>query len=145
MACLLSTQVESEWSSDAKLPKAKTKSEQNMSNQNQELSEKARTNLQRNAELREKDNIFFNPQPGEKSIWIFDAEKVEPVEKEFDGKKVQRFQYTIKDPNTGQEKYWTASKRTSEQIDAYLTEGHCILKIQRIGSGKDTRYNLMPS
>jgi hypothetical protein len=144
MACLLSTLVGSEWSSDAKLP-SKTKSEQNMSTQNQELSEKAKTNLQRNAELREKDNIYFNPQPGEKSIWIFDAEKVEPVEKEFDGKKVQRFQYTIKDPNTGQEKYWTASKRTSEQIDAYLTEGHCILKIQRIGSGKDTRYNLMPS
>jgi hypothetical protein len=58
-----------------------------MSTQNQELSEKAKTNLQRNAELREKDNIYFNPQPGEKSIWIFDAEKVEPVEKEFDGKK----------------------------------------------------------
>ena len=75
-----------------------------MSTQNQELSEKARTNLQRNAELREKDNIYFNPQPGEKSIWIFDAEKVEPVEKEFDGKKVQRFQYTIKDPKYGPRK-----------------------------------------
>jgi hypothetical protein len=116
-----------------------------MSNQNQELSEKARTNLQRNAELREKDNIYFSPQPGEKSIWIFDAEKVEPVEKEFEGKMVQRFQYTIKDPNTGQEKYWTVSKRTSEQIDAYLSEGHRILKVQRIGSGKDTRYNIMPA
>jgi hypothetical protein len=116
-----------------------------MSTQNQELSEKAKTNLQRNAELREKDNVFFNPQPGEKSIWIFDAEKVEPVEKEFEGKMVQRFQYTIKDPNTGQEKYWTASKRTSEQIDAYLSEGHTVLKIQRIGSGKDTRYNIMPA
>jgi hypothetical protein len=116
-----------------------------MSTQYQELSEKAKTNLQRNAELRERDNIFFNAQPGEKSIWIFDAEKVEPVEKEFEGKKVQRFQYTIKDPNTGQEKYWTVSKRTSEQIDAYLSEGHSILKIQRIGSGTDTRYNIMPS
>jgi hypothetical protein len=52
-----------------------------------------------------KDNIFFNPQPGEKSIWIFDAEKVEPVEKEFDGKKVQRFQYTALDLISGQEKY----------------------------------------
>jgi hypothetical protein len=119
---------------------------ENMSTENQQLTEKARQNLQRNAELREKDNIFFNPQPGEKSIWIFDAEKVEPVEKEFEvGKKVQRFQYTIKDPNTGQEKYWTASKRTSEQIDAYLSEGHSLLKIQRIGSGIDTRYNIMPA
>ena len=114
-------------------------------NQNQTLSEKARQNLERNSELRNKDNIFFNPQPGEKSIWIFDAEKVEPVEKEFDGKKVQRFQYSIRDPNTSQEKLWTTSKRTSEQLDAYLSEGKTLLKIQRIGSGKDTRYNIMPA
>jgi hypothetical protein len=50
---------------------------------------KARQNLQRNAELRNKDSKFFNPQPGEKSIWIFDAEKIQQVEKEFDGKKVE--------------------------------------------------------
>ena len=74
-----------------------------------------------------------------------DAEKVDPVEKEFDGKKVQRFQYTVKDPNTSQEKYWTVSKRTSEQIDAFLSEGHDLLKIQRFGSGKDTRYQIIPS
>ena len=63
--------------------------------QQQELSEKARQNLQRNTELRNKDSKLFNPQPGEKSMWIFDAEKIQPVEKEFDGKKVQRFQYII--------------------------------------------------
>ena len=66
--------------------------------QQQELCEKARQNLQRSTELRNKDSKFFNPQPGEKSIWIFDAEKIQPVEKEFDGKKVQRFQYIIKTP-----------------------------------------------
>jgi hypothetical protein len=36
--------------------------------QQQELSEKARQNLQRNAGLRNKDSKFFNSQPGEKSI-----------------------------------------------------------------------------
>src|ERR671920_1747011 len=96
--------------------------------QQQELSEKARQNLQRNAELRNKDSKFFNPQPGEKSIWIFNAEKIQPVEKEFDGKKVQRFQYTYKIPIIQTEKYWTVSKRTSEQIDAFLSEGHSLLK-----------------
>jgi hypothetical protein len=50
----------------------------------QELSEKARQNLQRNAILRNKDSKFFNSKPGEKSIWIFDAEKIQPAEKEFD-------------------------------------------------------------
>jgi hypothetical protein len=64
--------------------------------QQQELSEKARQNLQRNTELRNRDNKFFNPQPGEKSIWLFDVEKTQPVEKEFDGKIVQRIQYIIR-------------------------------------------------
>jgi hypothetical protein len=105
---------------------------------------KARQNLQCNAELRNKDNKFFNPQPGEKSIWINDAEKIQPVEKEFDRKKVQRFQYIIQDPNNSDyETYWTVSKRTSEQIDVFLSEGHSLLKIQRISSGKETRYNIM--
>jgi hypothetical protein len=70
---------------------------------------------------------------------------MEPVEQEFDGKKVQRFQYTVKDPNTDQEKYWIVSKRTSEQVDAFLIEGHNLLKIQRLGSGNDTRYNIFPA
>lgn len=106
---------------------------------------KARQNLQCNAELRNKDNKFFNPQPGEKSIWINDAEKIQPVEKEFDGKKVQRFQYIIQDPiNSDYETYWTVGKRTSEQIDVFLSEGHSLLKIQRISSGKEMRYNIMP-
>ena len=108
---------------------------------------KARQNLQHNAELRNKDsNHFFNPQPGEKLIWINDAEKIQPVEKEFDGKKVQRFQYIIQIPhNQDYEKYWTIGKRTSEQIDVFLSEGHSLFKIQRIGTGKETRYNIMPS
>ena len=76
-------------------------------------------------------------------LGLFDPEKMEPVEQEFDGKKVQRFEYTVKDPNTGQEKYWIVSKRTSEQVDAFLIERHNLLKIQRLGSGNDTRYNLL--
>jgi hypothetical protein len=114
-------------------------------NRQSQLSERARQNLLRNTELRNKETRFFTPQPGDKAALLFDAEKVEPVEIEFDGKKVQRFQYTIKDPNTGQEKYWTVSKRTSEQIDAFLSEGHDLLKIQRFGLGKDTRYPIIPS
>jgi hypothetical protein len=44
---------------------------------------KAKQNLQRNLVLRNKDsNHFFNPQPGEKSNWIFNAEKIQPVERE---------------------------------------------------------------
>ena len=110
-----------------------------------ELSDKAKENLRRNEELRRKSSKFQSVQPGEKFVGLFNPEKMEPVEQEFDGKKVQRFQYTIQDPNTGMEKFWIVSKRTSEQIDAFLTEGHNLLKIQRLGSGNDTRYNIFPA
>jgi len=63
----------------------------------------------------------------------------------LDGKKVRRFQYAVTDPNSSQEKIWPVSKRASEQIDAFLIEGHTLLKIQRIGSGKETRYHIMPA
>jgi hypothetical protein len=108
-----------------------------------EISQKAKENLRRNEELRRSSSKFQTVQPGEKFLGLFDPEKMEPVEQEFDGKKVQRFQYTVKDPNTGQEKYWVVSKRTSEQVDAFLIEGHNLLKIQRLGSGNDTRYTIL--
>jgi hypothetical protein len=118
-----------------------------MSNEKRELSEKARQNLERNVQIREskdEDSRYAKIQPGEKVVWLFNAENIEPVEQEFNGRKVQKFQYAVVDPNKPrQEKYWTANKITSEQIDAFLNEGHSILKIQRIGSGTDTRYNIM--
>jgi hypothetical protein len=120
-----------------------------MSNEKKELSEKARQNLERNAKIREdkdENSKYAKIQPGEKVSWLFNAENIEPVEQEFDGRKVQKFQYGVVDLNKpGQERYWTANQTTSEQIDAYLTEGHSLLKIQRIGSGTDTRYNIMPA
>ena len=82
-------------------------------------------------------------QLGEKIVLLFDAEKIEPVEREFDRKKVQRFQYIVKDTNTDQEKIWTVSKRVSEQLDAFLSEGNTLLGIQRVGLGRDTRYHIL--
>jgi hypothetical protein len=110
-----------------------------------ELSEKAKENLRRNEELRRNASPFLSMQPGEKFLGLFNPEKMEPVENEYDGKIVQRFQYTVMDPNTGQEKYWSVGKRVSELIDAMLSEGHNLLKIQRLGTGKDTRYNIFPA
>ena len=118
-----------------------------MSDERKELSEKARQNLELNAKIREdkdENSKYAKILPGEKVIWLFNAENIEPVEQEFDGRKVQKFQYAIVDSNKpGPERYWTANKTTSEQIDAYLSEGHSLLKIQRIGTGTDTRYNIM--
>jgi hypothetical protein len=116
----------------------------NMATENQILSPKAKENLQRNAELRQKDNKFVKLQPSEKKVYQFDPEKIQQVEAEFNGKKSQRYRYTVTDPNdiSNQEKYLEVGKRTSEDIDAYLSEGKTLLKIQRFGLGKDTRYHV---
>jgi hypothetical protein len=117
-----------------------------MASESQVLSPKAKENLQRNAERRQKDNKFVKLQPGEKKVYQFNPEKIEQVEAEFNGKKSQRYRYTVTDPhNSNQEKYLEVGKRTSEDIDAYLSEGQALLKIQRFGLGKDTRYHVTPA
>jgi hypothetical protein len=109
-----------------------------------ELSQKAKENLKRNAEVREKGNKFIKIQPSEKKALEFNPEKIDPVEVEYDGKKTQRYRYTVTDPNdvTNQEKCLEVGKRVSEEIDEYLSEGNTSLKIQRSGLGKDTRYRV---
>jgi hypothetical protein len=112
-----------------------------------ELSLKAKENLRKNAELRQKNSKYIKLQPGEKIVLQFNPEKIEQIEAEFNGRKTQRYQYTVTEPNSGsnQEKYLTVGKRTSEEIDSHLSEGHTLLKIQRFGLGKDTRYHITPA
>jgi hypothetical protein len=110
----------------------------------QELSPKAKEVLRRNAELRQRDSKFIKIESGEKKILRFNAEKIEQVEAEFNGKKSMRFRYTVTEDgsNANQEKYLEVGKRTSEDIDAFLEEGATKLKVQRFGSGIDTRYHV---
>src|SRR6266487_1115015 len=111
-----------------------------------ELSEKAKENLQRNAESRKKDSEYVKLEPGEKTTLHFDAEKIKPVDREFDGKITRKYEYTVTDPTDPEKpKYFTVSKRNSALIDTYLGEGRSILKIHRIGAGKDTQYAITPA
>ena len=96
--------------------------------------------------MRQKENKFIKLQASEKMTLQFDAEKIEPKEREFNGKKSQRYLYTVIDPNNGgQEKYLEVGKQASEVIDTFLMEGHNTLKIQRFGLNKDTRYHITPA
>src|SRR6478736_182905 len=101
-----------------------------MASESTVLSPKAKENLQRNAELRQKDSKFVKIQPGEKRVLEFNPEKIEQMEAEFNGKKTQRYQYAVTEPSSGnnQEKYLSVGKRTSEEIDSYLGEGNNTLK-----------------
>jgi hypothetical protein len=109
----------------------------------QGVSPKAKEVLQRNAELRQRDSKFIKVEPGEKKILQFNPEKIEQVEAEFNGKKSMRFRYTVIEEGTDQEKYLEVGKRTSEDIDSFLVEGATRLKVQRFGTGTDTRYHVI--
>jgi hypothetical protein len=58
-----------------------------------------------------------------------------------------RFRYTVMEEgsSTNQEKYLEVGKRTSEEIGSFHEEGTTKLKVQRFGSGIDTRYHVIPS
>jgi hypothetical protein len=89
--------------------------------QQPQLSAKAKENLRKNAELRQRDSKFVKIQAGEKRILEFNPEKIEPIEANFNGKKSQRYRYTVIDSNyPNEEKNLEVGKQTSEVIDTYV-------------------------
>jgi hypothetical protein len=77
-------------------------------------------------------------EPGETTVLKFIPEQIKHVE----GKFGLRISYTVIDPNYSDkgEKKFEASKLTSRMIDSILSQGKNLLKITRVGSGKDTSY-----
>ena len=76
--------------------------------------------------------------PDESIVLMFNPEKIKHVE----GKFGLRISYTVIDPNYSDkgEKRFEAGKLTSKKIDSLLSQGKTLLKITRVGSGKDTSY-----
>jgi hypothetical protein len=88
-----------------------------MASESTVLSQKAKENLEKNSQLRQRDNKFIKLEPGGKKVLTFNPEKIEQVEAEFNGKKSMRFRYTvIEEGPDNQEKYLEVGKRTSEDI-----------------------------
>jgi hypothetical protein len=79
-------------------------------------------------------------EPGETTVLKFNPEKIKHVETKFG----PRISYAVIDPNYSDkgEKIFEASKLTSRKIDSLLSQGKTLLKITRVGSGKDTSYNV---
>lgn len=76
-------------------------------------------------------------EDGETRVLKFNPEQLKIVEGQFG----LRIRYTVIDPNyPDKEKKLDAGKLLSKDIDKYLKLGDTLLKIQRIGSGKDTKY-----
>lgn len=72
----------------------------------------------------------------------FNPERIKIVEGQYG----PRIQYTVIDPNyPDKEKKFEQGMITSKEIDKYLKQGHLLLKVQRIGGGKDTKYIVQPA
>jgi hypothetical protein len=68
--------------------------------------------------------------------------KIEEVEKTYNGQMIKKIRFIVTDPNeeNKSEKYFDVGKRSARLIISKLKEGHTLLKIERIGSGKETLY-----
>ena len=119
MACLLSTRVESEWSSDTKLPRKREK--ENMSTTNQ-LDQSAIDNLESIEEEIETSSQYFKPKPDKTYVISLDPQKdkIVPAEndrfKDANGNPIKRYECKITHVNNGKEQKWTVSKTVCLQI-----------------------------
>ena len=106
-----------------------------------ELSEKARENLERNQWFRRKESKFISIDVNCFVTLTFDPEKIEQIEKESFGTKMIRYRYIVEDIDfKDQEKIFETNWHTSLSIDTYLMQGSRTLKIERRGTGKETKY-----
>jgi hypothetical protein len=109
-----------------------------------ELSKAALENLNRIAQLRKKESKYINIDPEETIILQFDAEKIEQIKRDYDGIISTKYQYTTTESNSSEQKIFETSGRVSRKIDLFLRNGNTVLRIQRFGLGKQTKYNISP-
>jgi hypothetical protein len=64
------------------------------------------------------------------------------VEKTYNGQAIKKIRFIVTEPNAESnfEKYFDVGKRSARLIIAKLKEGHTLLKLERIGSAKETLY-----
>jgi hypothetical protein len=81
--------------------------------------------------------------PGEKRVLKFVPERgMNKVEKMFNGEPTEKCRFIVIDPNSGSdtEKFFDVGKRSARLIVPKLKEGHRVLRVERVGSGKETLY-----
>jgi hypothetical protein len=81
--------------------------------------------------------------PGEKKVLKFVPERgMTKVEKMYNGEPTEKCRFIVIDPNSGSdsEKYFDVGKRSVRLIVPKLKEGHRMLRMERVGSGKETLY-----
>jgi hypothetical protein len=93
----------------------------------------------------DKDSLYVKMEAGDKKTLRFNEnDEIEKIESEFEGKKSLRYRLKVVDVNTGTKKSWTVSRTLLEQINDYVKEGIYTLGFTRKGTGKSTRYVIIP-
>lgn len=105
-------------------------------------SEEERSNINELEQLLNKDNEYVSIALGSSKILQFvPGRKIEEIEKLYNGQAVKKIRFIVIEPNTdNKEKSFYVGRRSARLIISKLKEGHTLLKIERIGSGKDTLY-----
>ena len=86
---------------------------------------------------------YVSIQAGGKTVLQFLPEKgINEVDKTYNNQPLKKIRFIVKDPNSGSDadKFFDVGRRSTRQILDKLKAGHRTLKIERIGSGKDTLY-----
>jgi hypothetical protein len=106
------------------------------------FSEEELSNINEIEHLLNKNNEYVSITLGNSKILQFVlGRKIEEVEKQYNGQIVKKIRFTVIEQNTdNKEKSLDVGKRSARLIIAKLKEGHTLLKIERLGSGKDTLY-----
>jgi len=90
-----------------------------------------------------KQSNYLKLNDGEIRTLQFDSNKIHLVDNEFDGKITRRVEYEVTDRDTNEgEKILSMALLNARQINGFLLRGKTLLEIQRIGSGRMTRYNI---
>jgi|SRR5215203_5241834 len=82
-------------------------------------------------------------KPGETKTFIFMMNKMQKVEKEFQGTKKTQYRFTVIN-ESNVEKTIDFSPRWAKMIFDFLKEGFQKIKITRKGMGTDTEYQIVP-
>jgi hypothetical protein len=81
--------------------------------------------------------------PGEKKVLKFLPERgIAKVEKMYNAEPTEKCRFIVIDPTSGSdaEKFFDIGKRSARLIVPKLKEGHRMLRMERVGSGKETLY-----
>jgi hypothetical protein len=110
---------------------------------NGKYSEQEINNINEIEQQLNRDSQYITISIGNSRILRFVTErKMEEVEKTYNGQAIKKIRFIVTDPNEEgkSEKYFDVGKRSARLIIAKLKEGFNLLKIERIGSGKETLY-----